>query len=136
MTKTRAKRKSERTVFPYVLLREASEHALIRVLNKENIFIDCVTVILFSAFCLESYLNDIGKNINDWKSIEWKEPKAKLKAIAKSINFPLDLGKRPFQSFPEIMKYRNQLVHGKTAILASDWYEIVEIEKDIPGDGN
>lgn len=132
MGKTRAKRKSERTIFPYVLLREASEYALIRVRNKENIFIDCVTVILFSAFCLEAYLNNIGKNIMHWKSIEWEKPKTKLKVICDSYKYPLDLGKRPFQSFSEIMNYRNQLVHGKTATITSDWYEVIDIEKDIP----
>jgi hypothetical protein len=135
MTNSKAKRKSERTVFTYVVLRDASEHALFRARERnEGFFLECMTTILFSAFCFEAYLNHLGPiYVPYWKLIDRKlGPREKLEIISDHIKFPLDFGKRPFQSFLDINKYRNWLVHGRTAKIISE-LEVNDIsEKGIP----
>lgn len=134
MVKRKAEIKTERTVYPFVLLKDISELALKRAReNEEDRFYNCITVILFSAFCIEAYLNWIGSiNVPDWKSIDRSGPEKKLRAISKRINYELDFEKPPFKSFKEIKDYRDALVHAKTIRLVFEGEGYFDFGVDIP----
>jgi hypothetical protein len=73
--------------------------------------------ILFSAFCIEAYLNHVGeKLLHLWDTSERLKTQEKLEMIAApdQLNLPLDLSCRPFQSFRELFKFRDSIVHGRT----------------------
>lgn len=115
--KKRVKVRAEKTVYTFAYLRAASWHALQEAKKQEEgRFYQCMTSQLFSAFCLEAYINHIGsKKLSFWENVEKKlGPKEKLEIIAHEIGYILDYGKRPFQSFDNIFKLRNLLVHGRT----------------------
>ena len=86
-----------------------------------------MATVLFNAFQLESYLQHVGESLfpTTWrgkasdhpKPGEWLSPKEKLKTIAKHCNLMIDWNKRPFQSFTEIFKVRNDLAHAQTVVV-------------------
>ena len=70
---------------------------------------------MFSAFCIEAYLNYLGENIVDfWEAIERNSPLQKLVILSSTIKEDIDFNKRPFSTFREIFKFRNLLAHAKT----------------------
>lgn len=76
--------------------------------------------IIFSAFAFEAYLNHLGKKLfsnSKWDEIEKLGPKDKLIEISKETSLNLDFGKPPFQSITELIRFRNELAHGKTVKL-------------------
>jgi hypothetical protein len=84
--------------------------------KKEEIaFYNCMTSIVFLAFCIEAYLNHMGEEkIQHWEDdFESLRPIAKLRLIM-SEHGEVDFSRRPFQSFSDIFSFRNQLAHGKT----------------------
>jgi hypothetical protein len=99
----------------------------------------CISVIVFSAFCLEGYMNHIGPTyFQTWFDEEtgeiWKRPKEKLCLICDKVNITPDFGRRPFQSFSQIFRFRNLIAHAKTMTLEGSFsgeYPITkaEIEK-------
>ena len=127
--------RTRRFVMPYIHLFESASIAIQQAENsEENQFHNCLTAILFSAFCIEAYLHHIGgKYFEDWEKFERKlEPKKKLLHIAdKHMNFRPDFSRRPFQSFSEIFDFRNTLVHGKTQVLEHDTKQEIT-EEPIP----
>ena len=118
MSDKKVTKRTRRIVMPYIHLFESASIAIQQAENsEENQFHNCMTTILFSAFCIESYLNHIGmKYFKHWEHIEKDlNPKKKLLFIAdECMEFSPDFSRRPFQSFTEIFSFRNTLVHGKT----------------------
>jgi hypothetical protein len=115
--KRKVKVKSNTTVYTFAYLRAAGWRALEEAKqNEKGRFYKCMTSQLFSAFCLEAYLNHVGKEVLPlWDTIERKlGPKEKLEIISHEIGLKINYGKRPFQTFDAIFKFRNLLVHGKT----------------------
>ena len=97
-----------------LLLKEAEE-------NPDGSYYKYMTSMLNSAFCLEAYLNHLGKNFfKDKKLLIWEicekklRTQEKLKILAHAIDYQIDNSRRPFQTFQKIFKFRNSLVHGKT----------------------
>ncbi len=82
---------------------------------EEIAFYNCMTSIVFLAFCIEAYLNHMGEEeAQHWEDdFESLRPIAKLRLIM-SRHGELDFTRRPFQSFSDIFTVRNQLAHGKT----------------------
>lgn len=115
--KKKVKVKTDKTVYTFAYLRAAGWRALEEAKQSEKgRFYKCMTSQLFSALCLEAYLNHIGKEILPyWEKVERKlGPKEKLEIISHEIGLKINYGKRPFQTFEAIFKLRNLLVHGKT----------------------
>jgi len=111
---------SSKTVYTHVYLNIVAEEALNRAkTTEEGSFYSCMTAELFSAFCLEAYLNHLGsQKIPYWESVEKKlGPREKLGIICYEIGLKPDFGSRPFQSFRVLFQLRNSLVHGKTEYL-------------------
>jgi len=112
--------KASKTIYTYSYLYFTSLEALMQAQNTEvGRFYTCMTAELFSAFCLEAYLNHIGNHkLPFWEGVERKlGPSEKLKIICYEIDLKPDFGVRPFQSFGTLFQLRNSLVHGKTEYL-------------------
>lgn len=74
-------------------------------------FLHCVTEMIFCALALESYLNHLGAirfSEGLWQHLERLSPEGN------ELGLKIDKSRRPFQSFKEIMQFRNALAHGKT----------------------
>lgn len=86
--------------------------------GDESAFYYCMSSILSSAFCIEAYLNHVGKELFPfWDDLEEKlNTKGKMQLIAhhESVKASLDFSCRPDQSLETLRKFRNQIVHGKT----------------------
>jgi len=78
-----------------------------------------MSCMLYCAFTLEAFLNHIGNLVPD----QWDEkygrkgPKEKMAVIEKYLETKFNKSLRPFQTFNEIFKYRNMLVHGRTEVI-------------------
>ena len=127
--KRKVKVKSATTVYTFAYLRAAGWRALEEAKqNEKGRFYKCMISQLFSAFCLEAYLNHIGnEKIPDWEKSERKlSPKEKLEIISHEIGCKINYEERPFQTFKAIFKLRNELVHGKTKFTSESNEQIIE----------
>ena len=116
--------------------------------NIKSSNLKCIGSIAFSAFTLEAYLNYVGENrIKFWNIVEKKlSPDEKLDLISMELKIDIDKGKRPFQSFGEIFKFRRYIVHGRSEIITdkgiqtlseneypilpdTEWQRMVSLEK-------
>jgi hypothetical protein len=122
---------SSKTVYTYVYLNIVAEEARERAKDEEGSFYNCMTAELFSAFCLEAYLNHLGaQKIPYWESVEKKlGPSEKLEIICHEIGLKPDFGRKPFQSFRILFQLRNSLVHGKTEYLEQSDEQFLEDEE-------
>ncbi|MBW4423516.1 MAG: hypothetical protein KME50_03370 [Nostoc desertorum CM1-VF14] len=115
----------QRNVNTFMYLKQASRVLLNQAkANQEGSFYNYMTSMLTSAFYLEAYLNHSGfkfygirENNSYWKYFEKLNPNKKLEKWSEMICFKIDYGRRPFQTFKEIFKFRNKLVHGKSEII-------------------
>lgn len=115
----------QRNVNTFMYLKKASRVLLNQAkANQEGSFYNYMTSMLTSAFYLEAYLNHSGfkfygirENNSYWKDFEKLNPNKKLEKWSEMICFKIDYGRRPFQTFKEIFKFRNKLVHGKSEII-------------------
>jgi hypothetical protein len=86
--------------------------------GDESVFYYCMSSILSSAFCIEAYLNHVGKELFPfWDDLEKRlNTKGKMQLIThhESVKAILDFSRRPDQSLETLRKFRNLLVHGKT----------------------
>jgi hypothetical protein len=127
--KRKVKVKSATTAYTFAYLRAAGWRALEEAKqNEKGRFYKCMISQLFSAFCLEAYLNHIGnEKIPDWEKSERKlSPKEKLEIISHEIGCKINYEERPFQTFKAIFKLRNELVHGKTKFTSESNEQIIE----------
>ncbi len=101
--------------FIYVYLFEAAKHALEQAESAaEDRFYNCMFSIVFSAFCIEASLNQIGEKLFPfWSELELLNHKQKLNIIAKQLELSPDFSHSPFQSYSEIFKFRNLVAHAK-----------------------
>lgn len=109
--------RQDRTVRTYARLRAVSWYSLKLAKDTEyGRFLHLMTSMVFSAFCLEAFLNHVGQEkISYWKLLKRKlGPAEKLEVISLALNVVPDDSKRPFQTFKEIFKFRDLLVHAET----------------------
>ena len=116
-----------RHLFTFNNLLASSYHAVDLVKGEEkSVFYKCMFSMLSAAFAVEAYLNHLGQakfGKKDWGEIEKIKVKAKLRVLAKLIDYDVDFGKRPFQTFSDMFKYRNIVVHAGTEILPGEEQE-------------
>ena len=129
MRKRRLVVSSERTIHPYNYLYSAAEWALEQAeKTEEGSFYNCMSSIILSAFCIEAYLNHIGSELLPYWDEEVKKGlsiKNKLKIICHQLNLSPDYSRRLFQSFRNIVKYRNLLAHATTEKISAKETQIV-----------
>jgi hypothetical protein len=71
--------------------------------------------LLLAAFSFEAYLNHIGPEVFEcWDAIEVLSPEGKLDMICESLGIVFFKDERPRQTVHELIKFRNNLAHGKT----------------------
>lgn len=135
--------KAAREYNPAFTLNQIGKIAFIRAKSGERYQqLDIITAQLMCALSMEAALNYLGKRlfddrkeivrcmskkcaeklrkkkieINNWEDIErCISPNEKLKMVAKYSKIEKDLGSWPFQTFPEIIDFRNNLVHAKSS---------------------
>ena len=117
----RGKRLTERVVVPHNKLRHAADQAASRAREGGGMY-DCLTAILFSALTLEAFLNALGMGVvRGWEVLERKlSPQEKLSLLAKRLEYEVDFGSRPFQTFSVLMAFRNDIVHAKPETTAGE----------------
>jgi hypothetical protein len=124
----RRKIRTERTVRAYAVLHTASWHALEQANNTESgRFYNCMTSMLFSAFCLEAFFNHVCEGeIDHWQMVErCLRPDEKLDLLSTLFGYPIDHGRRPFQTFGSIFKFRNLVAHARTERLGTEYEEVL-----------
>lgn len=99
--------------------------------STKDRFYNCLIVMLFTAFSLEAYLNHLGASeLEYWTALKRKlSPREKLEVLSKAMGFEVDYGRRPFQTFGEVFRFRNSLVHAETEYLS---VEALEASESIP----
>jgi hypothetical protein len=72
--------------------------------------------LVLTAFAFEAYLNDVGETtLSLWQPIDRISPLAKLKRVCKHLNVQLpDEEERPMITVRQLLKFRNELAHGRT----------------------
>lgn len=118
--KRKVRVETERTVLTHSYLRAASWHALeLAETTEEGRLYNCMTAMLFSAFCIEAYLNHLGnQKLEYWPTLKRRlSPSEKLEVLSSVIGYKVNFGRRPFQTFNEIFGVRNQLVHAESEYL-------------------
>jgi hypothetical protein len=114
---------SERSVYTYGYLHSAATWAIEQAeMTEEGSLYNCMSSIILSAFCIEAYLNHIGSEFLPYWDDEVKKGlsiKNKLKIICHHIGYIPDFSHRPFQSFNQIIKYRNIMAHAITENLSA-----------------
>ena len=90
---------------------------------------------VFSAFCLEAFLNHLGKLKHPkWRKLRKKRisPKTKLNLISEEVGFTVDYGERPFKTLPLIFRFRNKLAHAETVNLSEEGEIILDEDGQPP----
>ena len=77
--------------------------------------------LVFTAFTLEAYLNHVGQHLfRCWEKLERLQPHEKLSLICEKLEIDKNDKKPPFQRVRELMKFRNEIAHGKTVQLKEE----------------
>jgi hypothetical protein len=109
--------KAETISYAYVTLHNAAHYALQAARETEDgRFFNCLTAMVFAAFSLEAYLNQLGTSeFPDWTKFERnKSPMQKSEMLTAKRGYAPDFSKSPFGTFDRIFKFRKQIAHGKT----------------------
>ena len=110
-----------REVYPWILLWSRCTWALEDASTggeRQYLFIFSM---LLCAFTLEAFLNHLlrFRRPDSWDDYERNaSPAQKLAEVSKIIGFKLDKGRRPFRTFPEVFRFRNDLAHAKPITLS------------------
>ena len=81
---------------------------------EEGSFYNFMFSVVFLAFSIEAYLNQIGEKLfPDWAKYERRPHKEKLKKVVRRLKFKPDFSSLPFQSYDEIFRFRNLIAHAK-----------------------
>lgn len=120
---------SEREVYTYGFLYSAATWSLEQAeRSEEGRFYNCLSSIILSAFCLEGYFNHVGSIILTYWDEDFKRNLSinnKLKIICHHLEITPDYSSRPFQSFKNIVKYRNLLAHAITEKISEKGIHLV-----------
>jgi len=129
MAKRKLSVSSTRSFFTYVCLHEAAEWALEQAeATEEGRFYNCMCSNVFLAFCIEAYLNHICSELLPYWDDELKKDintPNKLKIICYHLKLTPDFSHRPFQSFKDIVKFRNLTVHGTSVNISNQGIQTV-----------
>jgi hypothetical protein len=83
--------------------------------NDEGNFYKMLTIVIFSCFTIEAYMNHIGENVYPcWKEIDRIKTLDKLKILFTQLEINFDKSREPIQSIYEMFEIRNKLAHGNT----------------------
>ena len=111
----------------YKYLHEVSRYTNeLAIKDKDHQANYLIISMLFSALALEAFLNHIGNILfSKWADLDMLKHREKLTIISDKLNYQIDFGRRPWQTYEEIFSLRNRLVHAKTEIVDLD-FPIIE----------
>ena len=91
---------------------------------------DLIHCIIASAFCMEAYLNFVGKRkMPNWQALERKlAPTEKLTVVTSRLGMASFKGGKLYHSFQKAFRFRNLLAHGRTETVHGSWIEREDIE--------
>lgn len=82
------------------------------------------TVVVFTAFSIESYVNSLGARFAPfWDEIERMPWRAKINILHRITDRTPDWGSQPLQFATDVFGLRDRLAHGKPERVVSDAYE-------------
>ncbi len=129
MRKRKLSVSSARSVHTHAYLYSAAEWVLEQAEGtEEGRFYNCMSSIILSAFCIEAYLNCIGSELLPYWDDEVRKGLSiqnKLKIVCHHVNLAPDFSRRPFQSFKQIVKFRNLLAHAVTENISEKGTQMV-----------
>jgi hypothetical protein len=77
--------------------------------------------LLFSAFCIEAYLNLMGSTcLRYWDEIDKAPVLAKLRLLMAEFRVHFEEGKRPLQTVSDLFRYRNWMAHSKAGLIEEE----------------
>ena len=94
-----------------------------------------MTSMLFCAFTIEAFLNHLLEITfpTFWEPLKRRlRIREKLDGLSAALLLELDFGKRPFQTFGKIFKFRNLLVHAQTETLITEGDFILTDTESLP----
>lgn len=126
---------AERSIYTFNYLRHAASLALGQAKDtKGGCNAYCMSSIILSAFSIEAYLNHIGEELLPYWDDDIKKGFSilnKLKIVCHHVGLQPDFSRHPFQSFSDIIKFRNQLAHGTTEYLTDNRKQTIRNGEDI-----
>ncbi len=105
--------------FTYVYLYDMATYSRDQAeADEEGRFFNCMNAVVYSAFCVEAYLNHVGPLVlpcwdKEECGIDKFSPQAKLCLICDRLGLTVDVSRQPFQSFRAVFKFRNLIAHAK-----------------------
>ena len=116
MMKEQADQTFIREAKSYIQSLMIAEHLAGRAFVKgENAAHDARASLVFLAFTIEAFCNHVGyKLAPDFAEFDKLRANDKLRRAAELAGFPLSLGERPFQTFRDIIRFRNEMAHSCT----------------------
>lgn len=114
-TKSRIRGKQTTKTFVYMWI--GARHMLkLAKTSEDGQLYTCISVLTFSAFMIEAYLNHLGAlKHRDWNEIERKFGKLrKYTDFAQQADLRFDLNMRPYSSMVRLFAFRDQMAHGRT----------------------
>lgn len=110
----------------YAYLFESAKLALDKVEGDDpfhnNNYKHLIVYYTFQALTVEAFINHVGLETFDW----WEESekgmsiKAKMRILLHNYNIKYDSSIEPFQTINDLIRFRNQIVHGKTQIIKQE----------------
>jgi len=122
---------AERTIFTFAMLHAAGRHALKDGSGRiDGSFYEFMTANVLATFSLEAYLNHLGpRRFKCWEEIERLPVESKLTLLLENLKQRPDFSSRPFQTVKNMVRFRNQLAHGR-----SERVEEISDQKLFPGE--
>jgi hypothetical protein len=77
--------------------------------------------LVFSAFCMEAYLNHMGsKCLSYWDEIDRSPVLAKLRLLMAEFKVHFEAGERPLQTVRQLFGYRNWMAHSRSKLIKEE----------------
>lgn len=103
--------------YRYLLMAVHKAQARLEVDSRPSrAFVDCLSMLLFSAFALEAFVNHLGElSLQNWRSLKKnKSVREKLVLLADTHGVALDWDSYPYGSIKELVQFRNAVAHAET----------------------
>lgn len=107
----------------YIQPLQIAQHLADRAFQKgnKNAAYDAQASLVFLAFTIEAFCNHVGwKLVPNFSDFDKLRVLDKLRKTAELSGYTMSLGKRPFQTFIEVMCFRDEMAHPKTQKLISE----------------
>jgi len=79
-----------------------------------------ISSILLRTFTFEAYLNHLGaKTFEFWEEVDSIRVMEKYTLLCKHLKMSPDYSRRPYQTLPQLFKFRNAIAHGRSVFLKS-----------------